>query len=202
MPKHLFLESQRIWGENLYFYLIPQEISIIQQVWETLSWDDSQVPRPTGSSWWGSTALNRILSTLCAHEGSWGCGRGKCSQQAKPGESEWWPENALRVRMQWYSPATVLTSPALSSWMWFKCWTSDHCVSPPFHPVEMVAFVTVMLFPASSEREVCVLEVVGGCSNHIANEGKTIRSHGKTRPRGTDTSGILDLDVLANSPPN
>jgi hypothetical protein len=33
---------------NLYFYQIPQEISISKQVWETLPWGNLKVPRPTG----------------------------------------------------------------------------------------------------------------------------------------------------------
>lgn len=45
------LKSQWIWSMvgNLYFYQIPQEISISKQVWETLPWDNLKVPRPTGS---------------------------------------------------------------------------------------------------------------------------------------------------------
>lgn len=34
---------------NLYFYQIPQEISVSKQVWETLPCGSLKVPRPMGS---------------------------------------------------------------------------------------------------------------------------------------------------------
>lgn len=44
------LKSQWIWNMigNLYFYQIPQEISIMEQVWETLLQGNLKVLRPTG----------------------------------------------------------------------------------------------------------------------------------------------------------